>query len=163
MFLKKAILLVLTIRFKLQSLSHLNQSSSFVPCYILLFRWILSSLWPTPECVLQKSLFTIKVHHSLHQLHRYKHSHTENQHCTYFTLWYNHIYCTFRQLVLWVPSFFFLFLLILGLWGHKKADSVPQNAVHTSRVPSNLRFYKYGDKWRFPYLKKKPFAVNNIQ
>lgn len=30
--------------------------------------------------------FTIKVHHSHHQLHHYKHSHIENQHCTYFTL-----------------------------------------------------------------------------
>lgn len=35
--------------------------------------------------------FTIKVHH--HRYH-YKHSNIGNQHCTYFTLWYNHIYCT---------------------------------------------------------------------
>lgn len=37
--------------------------------------------------------FTIKVHHSHHH-HHCKHSNIANQHCTYFTLWYNHIYCT---------------------------------------------------------------------
>lgn len=48
---------------------------------------------PSPlrlEWVTTNLFFTIKVHRSHYH---YTHSNIVNQHCTLFTLWYNHIYC----------------------------------------------------------------------
>lgn len=109
-------------------------------------------LFDPPLNEFRNLFFTIKVHHSHHRYH-YKHSNIGNQHCTYFTLWYNHIYCTFCHCWSYrVPH------ILKLVWEYTKAGSVPLMQC-TQRGSHYIYPCNWCDEQQLPSDKEKPASV----